>query len=99
MRSKRKAKPKTIRIGKKTFNVVHVDALSVKRDAEIDYRAKEIRIVNKFWRADELEALWHEIVHGILRDMRRHDLNNEAFVNAFCKRLYRALEDMGHITY
>jgi hypothetical protein len=62
------------------------------RSGEIRYAEKEIWLLRGMERVEAHHVFWHEVVHGILRDMRRHDLNNEAFVKAFCRRLYQVLE-------
>lgn len=95
--------PKKARIRSTVYAVksVHSFRPAGKR-GEIHYANKEIKIakfihsavLQKFLaisKEEQWEVFWHEIVHGILNDMKRHDLNNERFVNAFCLRLYGVL--------
>ena len=93
--------PSKAQIRKTTYAVKRVHSLKGNRQGEIDYKALEIRIASFFNGAcgatriskeEKWEVFWHEVVHGILRDMRRDDLNNERFVNAFCRRLYGVLK-------
>jgi hypothetical protein len=69
----------------------------------INYRQRAIRVAKNLWNRilqryepltaeERWETYWHEVVHGILHDMGRHDLNNERFVTAFCRRLYKAMK-------
>jgi len=94
--------PKSARIRKTVYEVKRVPTLAGNHQhGEIDYKELEIRIAAFFKKAgkkiritkeEQWEAFWHEVVHGILRDMGRHDLNNERFVTAFCRRLYGVLK-------
>lgn len=95
--------PKKLRIGARQYRIVRVKEYPGWKIGEIDHRkrevgiAKYIRIIqtgklSRMTTVEEWETFWHEAVHGILHDMKRPDLNNERFVNAFCKRLYQALE-------
>jgi len=99
--------PKSVTVGKTIYKVVVVQSLHNNRGGEIDYKAKEIRLadnemygrgvsgmVSKAFpipHAEQYANFIHEIVHAILRDMKKHDLNNEAFVNALSGRLTVAL--------
>lgn len=94
--------PKKLRIGAKQYRVVQVPFLKTYRSGEVEYRAALIRIAQylkltdtvklRVGKREQWETFWHEVVHVILRDMQRHDLNNERFVNAFSRRLYQALD-------
>lgn len=89
--------PKQAAIRKTVYAVKQVHSLTPARQGEIDYKALEIRIAAffkgvKITKEEQWEVFWHEVVHGILRDMGRHDLNNERFVNAFCRRLYGVMK-------
>ena len=86
-----------MKLGRKTYQVIYM--LNFPYDAQIDHSRSIIRIREGLKPAEEAEAFWHEIVHGILRDMRRHDVNTERFVNAFCKRLYQVLESLDELKY
>jgi hypothetical protein len=83
--------PASIKIGRKTYEVELVNALSRDCNGCIYFEEKVIKILRTGKRKMH-EVFWHEVLHAILHDMRRHDLNNEAFVKAFCKRLYQVLE-------
>lgn len=96
--------PTKVRINKTTYAVKRVHSFKARgKRGEIHYANKEIKIaklinstvLQKFLsisKEEQWEVFWHEIVHGILHDMQRHDLNNERFVNAFCRRLYGVLK-------
>ena len=94
--------PKKLHVGTKSYKVVKVHSLKSYRSGEVEYRAALIKIAQylkltdtvklRVGKREQWETFWHEVVHAILRDMQRHDLNNERFVNAFSRRLYQALE-------
>jgi len=93
--------PKKLHVGTKSYKVVKVHSLKSYRSGEVEYRAALIKIAQylkvgavklRIAKREQWETFWHEVVHAILRDMQRHDLNNERFVNAFNRRLYQALE-------
>lgn len=94
--------PKKLRIGVKQYRVVKVPFLKSYCSGEVEYRTALIKIAQylkltgtvklRVGKQEQWETFWHEVVHTILHDMQRHDLNNERFVNAFCRRLYQALE-------
>jgi hypothetical protein len=86
--------PNAVVIGKNEYWIRWTSVLPKMRSGEIRYAEKEIWILRGMERAEAHQVFWHEVVHGILRDMRRHDLNNEAFVKAFCRRLYKVLEEV-----
>jgi len=83
--------PKKIKIGRKTYTVEVVNVLPRCHNGEIEYVDKTIKLL-RAGKKEMREVFIHEVIHAILQDMRRHDLNNEAFVKAFCKRLYQVLE-------
>jgi hypothetical protein len=92
--------PKKVTIGKKRYKVTRVHSLKTGHVGRIHYKSREIdvarnyitnlfnRVVHRLPLSEQRENYLHEVVHGILHDMKRHDVNNEAFVNAFCRRLY-----------
>ena len=98
--------PKKVRINRTTYQVKSVHSFKTCKLGEIDHNERQITLarnvrygsaaidkkVFRLSKEEQWETYWHEIVHGILRDMRRHDLNNERFVNAFCLRLYSVLK-------
>lgn len=94
--------PKSVRIGKKRYVVKLSKFLSDgKRSCEgmIEYEKKLISIAThsdfgnfRFTKEQNEIAFLHEVVHGILHDMRKHDLNrSESFVQGFAVRLYDAI--------
>jgi len=84
--------PKKTKIGSKTFQVQRVKALPKQRGGQINYQLQEILLLED--RPVEVmeEMFLHELIHGVLHDMRRHDINQERFVKAFSIRLYKGLE-------
>ena len=93
MRKKITQLPVSIKIGRRMYEVKLVDTIPRNRNGEIEYDENTIKILRTGKRTMH-EVFWHEVTHAILHDMRRHDLNNEAFVKAFCKRLYQVLEEV-----
>jgi len=99
--------PKKAKINKKTYAVHRVHSFKCGKLGEIHYANQVIKIARHAlggtWgkhqyrmdlsKEEQWEVFWHEVVHGILHDMKRHDLNNERFVNAFCRRLYGVLKE------
>ena len=85
--------PKKIKIGRKTYTVEVVNVLPRCHNGEIDYVDNTIKLLSA-GKNEMREVFIHEVIHAILQDMRRHDLNNEAFVKAFCKRLYQVLKEV-----
>jgi hypothetical protein len=84
---------KTIKIGKSKYEVVAVTTLP-SRMAEINYATKVIKLAStcgytkiRYTKKERREAFWHEVVHGILKDMRNPLEGNEKFVEAFSERL------------
>lgn len=84
-----------IKIGRKKYKVKAVSQFKGKTYiAQIDYEKKTITVAKRGGISGRLlpiavmmQALYHEIVHGILHDMK-HSLNDdEKFVDAFAKRL------------
>lgn len=83
--------PKKVKIGRKEFRVERVKEIEGGHEGRILYKEKVIEL-DQYLTGEELwEAFLHEVVHGILRDMQRHDLNSERFVTAFSERLAQAL--------
>lgn len=84
---------KTIKIGKSKYEVAAVTTLP-SRMAEIDYTTKKITLATrcgytkiKYPIKERQIAFWHEVVHGILKDMRNPLEGSEKFVEAFSERL------------
>lgn len=92
--------PKKAQINKTTYKVKRIHSFKNGKVGEIHYKKKQITLAKHVVSAlltcrvsnrEQWETFWHEVLHGILHDMKRHDLNNEAFVRAFCRRLYTVL--------
>lgn len=90
--------PKTVRIGKLRYKVHKLKALPKHHgvgSGYIDYVARSVSVAThskngaiRYTKKQVDLAFWHEIVHGILNDMRQHRLNgNERFVEGFAERL------------
>lgn len=84
---------KTIKIGKSKYGVATVTTLP-SRMAEINYVTKTITLASrcgytkiKYPIKERQTAFWHEVVHGILKDMRNPLEGSEKFVEAFSERL------------
>jgi hypothetical protein len=95
--------PKKLNVGYKQYRVVRVKSYPGWQVGEINHRKKLLGVArymrvlqtgafSRMTTREQWETFWHETMHGILHDMKRHDLNNERFVNAFCRRLYQALD-------
>lgn len=85
--------PKEVKISSKTYTVVR-GVLPKATAGEVNYRKKLVVINKELDAEDAWFYFWHEVIHTILRDMRRHDLNTEPFVNAFQRRLCSVLRQM-----
>lgn len=88
--------PKGVKIGRHRYAVHTVARLKRGRMGAINYEDKKITLAAKsslsgksFRREDMSETFWHEIVHGILHDMKHPLWDNEPFVEAFSTRLNR----------
>ena len=53
--------------------------------------SKSLRIAIR-GKEDKHETFWHEVTHAILHDMNSKLTYNEKFVEAFSKRLSRAID-------
>lgn len=95
--------PKKLDVGVKRYKVQKVHSFPGWKIGEVNHRTKKVSIARhirilqtgklaRMTTREQWETFWHETTHAILHDMKRHDLNNERFVNAFCRRLYQALE-------
>jgi len=93
--------PRLIRVGSKRYSVEVIEALLDKQKVgRIQYDEQRIQIgtrngnTNRKLPASEIrDSFWHELVHAILYDMGRHNLNrDEAFVIAFASRLSKAID-------
>jgi hypothetical protein len=94
--------PKKVKIGRELYTVELVDELPHHIEGCILYSQRVIRLAVKRvgfppykpTNAELWETLLHEVMHGALYGMSRHDLNNERFVDALCKRLYPTMKGM-----
>jgi hypothetical protein len=93
--------PRLIRVGNKRYSIEVIEALLDKQQlGRIQYGEQRIQIGlrngvtnRKRNAADVRDSFWHELVHAILYDMGRHNLNrDEAFVIAFASRLSKAID-------
>ena len=93
--------PRLIRVGNKRYSVEVIEALLDKQKVgRIQYGEQRIQIgirngnTNRKLPAAEIrDSFWHELVHAILYDMERHNLNrDEAFVIGFASRLSKAID-------
>ena len=97
--------PKSVRIGALRYKVHKVRSIPKSHGAGsgyIDYDEGGILLSTHSMRGRirhtkrQLRvAFWHEIVHGILNDMKKYDLNsNERFVEGFAERISDAIDSM-----
>jgi hypothetical protein len=93
--------PRRIKVGNKRYSIEVVEALLDKQKVgRIQYAEQRIQLglrngnTNRKLPASEIrDSFWHELVHAILHDMGRHNLNrDEAFVVAFANRLSKAID-------
>ena len=93
--------PRLIRVGNKRYSVEVIEALLDKQKVgRIQYGEQRIQIglrngnTNRKLPAAEIrDSFWHELVHAVLYDMGRHNLNrDDAFVIGFASRLSKAID-------
>lgn len=89
--------PKKIRVGKTQYTVVRkYTRLNALGQISYDTRMIAIATRDKFGTplstSEQNELFWHELTHGILRDMGHPLCDNERFVDAFARRLSGAVE-------
>jgi hypothetical protein len=92
--------PTKIKIGDSWYEINKVKTMDTP-DAmgSTNYRSCCIKLAShsntrytKFRREDTHETFWHEVTHAILFDMGHKLHSNEDFVEAFSKRLSRAID-------
>ena len=91
-----------LKIGKTAYSVrIQDKPFRAPKNAYIDYATKEIviasigRYTNKRRTRNYMQlSLWHETVHGILKDMGHRLESNEQFVTAFSNRLVRVIRQV-----
>lgn len=83
-----------IKIGRTKYKLQRIDVFKGAITGEINYEEKTITIARrggisgwKLSKTEQDQCLWHEVVHGILQDMKHPLNNNEKFVDGFAKRL------------
>ncbi|MBM3353669.1 MAG: hypothetical protein FJY51_10480 [Betaproteobacteria bacterium] len=80
--------PRKIKIRNRTYVVRRDAKVPLSALADIDVRARLIRISTKKLANSEVAgAFWHEVTHAILHDMRSPKWASEKFVTAFSDRL------------
>jgi hypothetical protein len=86
--------PRKIRVGDKEYSVEIVETLKHKADlGRIYFGTGRIEIAQRSDDDQRKQTFWHELVHAILVDMERNDLNrNEQFVDGFAQRLHDAIK-------
>jgi hypothetical protein len=92
--------PRKIKIGNAWYEINKVKIMDTP-DAmgSTNYRARCIKLAShsntrytKYRQEDTNETFWHEITHAILFEMGHKLATNEKFVEAFSKRLSRAID-------
>ena len=87
--------PKSVRVGRKKYTVRKVD--HVAKLGHISYKDAVIEVSRRYFSGElrsqysQCETFWHELTHGILKDMDNPLHNDEAFVTAFAARLNAAV--------
>jgi exoribonuclease II len=93
--------PRRMRVGKKMYSVEIVEAMLDKKFiGNINFDNQRIAIASRHPSTGRLlagaevrDSFWHELVHAILHDMGRHNLNrDEGFVTGFANRLSKAID-------
>jgi hypothetical protein len=93
--------PRRMRVGKKMYSVEIVEAMLDKKIiGNVHYDSQHIAIASRHPNTGRLlagaevrDSFWHELVHAILHDMGRHNLNrDEVFVTGFANRLSKAID-------
>lgn len=87
---------KTVKIGGLNYKVTFTDNVEKgeRLFGNISYPELEIRIDNTYPEKIQQLAFLHEIVHGILNHIGKHDLqNDDEFVEVFSNVLYQVLKD------
>ena len=91
--------PATIKIGRRRYKVIkkrHMHYAGL-----LSYRTKELALATH-WRGTVpytprqiKETFWHEVIHGILYDMRQYALNSkEKFVDGLAMRIVAVLKQL-----
>lgn len=91
--------PTKVRVGDKLYSVEVVEAMREKHlMGSVCYALQHITLAKtstrtgkQFTPAQRSETFWHELVHAILYEMGHRLYSNEKFVDAFAKRLDKAI--------
>ncbi len=91
-----------LKIGKTNYKINVVEAFyNEVIVAEIDYHTKTITVAKKggitrtpLTQTEIEESFWHEVVHGILKDMGHNLESNEEFVDGVAVRLYKIIKQV-----
>ena len=92
--------PKTVRIGRLRYKIVKQRLM--RTAGYIHYKDHTLSLVMHgaggvapYTKQDIKHTFWHEVVHGILYDMRQHKLNNsERFVDGVAIRIVDVLRQL-----
>ena len=83
-----------LRIGRSLYKVLRTARIGSCSTGSIDYDSKVITLARsvgvsnrKLSKQEQEQSFYHEVVHGILYDMRHKLEANEKFVESFAKRL------------
>ena len=92
--------PHSLKIGTRRYKVVmqqHVTPVGLM--GQVDYNRCLITVAThssrsgrKFRHTEVHDTFWHEVTHGILKEMGHHLWRGERFVNRFANLLTRAIE-------
>ena len=91
--------PKQLQVGRKLYKVLVVRSMSSKFLRGIaEFQEKRIQIARnrsdmqrRYTPVEQEDTFWHELTHTILYDMEHPYCFNEKFVDAFSRRLSRAV--------
>lgn len=80
--------PKRVKIGTVTYRVLRAPLQHKHRLGEIDTLKRTITFTTARVTSDEVrETFWHEVLHGMLLNMRNNKWDDERFVTALAKRI------------
>lgn len=87
--------PSRFRIGRVHYGVYHVDKIALRRAVGlIEYDRHKVILAARsnvngrtLTSRKRTEVFWHEVVHGVLHDMKHKLRDDEAFVEAVAVRL------------
>lgn len=92
--------PTKIKIGDAWYEINIVKTMDTPSAmGSTNYRSRSIKLAThsntrytRYRKEDKHETFWHEVTHAILHDMNSKLTYNEKFVEAFSKRLSRAID-------